>query len=370
VDTLREQIQAFLSLPREARTRARRAAVLGALGVPHPSHFIEEVWTGQWEAGIDRLLDPANTRIRPLEPTDFHFKWALGAFNALPASVRARLFALKVEASGLRAPILALLCESGVAPSDFEVVDLVALSKVHAEAAVTVRVPDGRTCHFEVSHFAPSAAGLYGGAARVFGLRTAPACTHRLPHGGQVLLEVPLEGIRLDLADLSWQDVGPVWPNAVQGAADHDALGDVLGTILRDPHYVLTPAGEVASIHNYELFHEIGGLRFGFVEPTFLILWRAALRQDPGMHRSLLLRMFDAYRTAYLQKHGEVRSRWGDLEAYLTANAQAVQEYLEGKQDWREALDAVRQRAYRDPARWIERLREVYATSVAELSDA
>jgi hypothetical protein len=187
VETLPQQIRAFLALPRETRTRERREAVLRALGVPHPSRFIEEVWTSQWEVGIDRLLDPANTRIRPLEPTDFHFKWALEAFNGLPASVRARLFELKVEANGLRGPILVLLDAGGLSAHEFEVVDLVALSKVHAEAAATVRIPDGRTCQFEVSHFAAAAEELYAGVARLFRLR-ATTYIHRLPSGGLVLL--------------------------------------------------------------------------------------------------------------------------------------------------------------------------------------
>ena len=62
--------------------RQERPPSLRALGVPHPSDFIQEVWTDQWELGIDRLLNSANLRIRSLEPTDFHFKWALGVYLA------------------------------------------------------------------------------------------------------------------------------------------------------------------------------------------------------------------------------------------------------------------------------------------------
>lgn len=367
IHTLLQQIQAFLSLPKEARTRDRREAVLQALGVSHPSRFIEEVWTSQWEAGIDRLLDPANTRIRPLEPTDFHFKWALEAFNGLPAAVRARLFALKIEANGLRGPILALLDASGLSTHEFEVVDLIALSKVHAEAAATLRIHDGRTCQVEVSHFAPAAAELYAGAARLFQLRTATTYILRLASGGQILLEVPLHGTHLDAEDLSPEEMGPRWPVAIRGVARHDALGDVLGTILRDPHYVLTRSGEVASIHNYELFHDIGGFRFGFVEPIFLGLWRKLCGPDPGEGRTLLHRMFEEYRTAYIEKRREIQARWGELEAYLTAHQQAIQEYLQGQQDWRDALAAVRGRAFRDPAQWMQTLLEAYRDSYPDL---
>jgi len=363
LDTLLQQIRAFLSLPKEARTRDRREAVLQALGVPPPSRFIEEVWTGTWEAGIDRLLDPANTRIRPLEPTDFHFKWALEAFNGLPAPVRARLFVLKIEANGLRGRILALLDAAGLSTREFEVVDLVALSKVHAEAAATLRIHDGRTCQVEVSHFAPAAAELYAGAARLFQLRTSTTHVHRLASGDQILLEIPLDGMHLDAEDLSPEDVGPRWSMAVQGVARHDALGDVLGTILRDPHYVLTQSGEVASIHNYELFHDIGGFRFGFVEPIFLSLWRKLRGPDPGEERALLQRMFEEYRAAYIEKQGEIQTRWGELEAYLAERQQAIQEYLQGQQDWRAAVVAARDRALRDPARWMQTLLEAYRDS-------
>ncbi len=370
MDTLLQQIQAFLSQPREAKTRERREAVLQALGVPHPSRFIEEVWTSQWETGIDRLLDPANTRIRPLEATDFHFRWALEAFNGLPSQVRARLFALKVEANGLRGPILALLDAAGLSTHEFEVVDLVVLSKVHAEAAVTVCTHDGRTCQFEVSHFAPAAEELYAGAARLFHLRTAITYIHRLPTGGQILLEVPLHGIRLDDEELPQQDMGRLWPLAIRGVARHDALGDVLGTILRDPHHILTRSGEVVSIHNYELFHDIGGFRFGFVEPIFLSLWRKLRRPDPGEARDLLHRMFEEYRTAYIEKREAIQSRWSELQEYLAGYRETIQEYLKEEQNWREAVEAVRERAFRDPARWVQTLLEAYRETYPDLPEA
>jgi hypothetical protein len=367
METLLRQIQHFLSLAKEARTRQRREAVLQALGVPHPSRFLEEVWTSQWEAGIDRLLDPANTRIRPLETTDFHFKWALEAFNALPALVRGRLFSLKIDPNGLRGPILALLDASGVSTHEFDVVDLVALSKVHAEAAVTVRTRDGRTCQFEVSHFAPTAEELYAGAARLFHLRTATTYIHTLPNGGKILLEVPVHGMRLDADDLSPAEVRPIWPLAVRGAARHDALGDVLGTILRDPHYILTPSGEVVSIHNYELFHDIGGFRFGFVEPVFLSLWRRLRGAQPDEDRTLLRRMVEEYRAAYVEKRQAIQGRWGEVAAYLAAHHQAIQEYVREEEDWRAVVDAVRERAFGDPARWVQTLLEAYRGSHPEL---
>ncbi len=369
MDTLLRQIQDFLSLPKTARTRERREAVLQALGVPHPSRFIEEVWTSQWEAGIDRLLNPGNTRIRPLETTDFHFKWALEAFNALPAQVRGRLFSMKIEANDLRGPILALMDATGVSTHEFEVVNLVALPKVHAEAAVSVRTRDGRDCHFEVSHFAPMAEELYAGAARLFHLRTATTYIHPLPSGGKILLEVPVHGMRLDAEDLSSAEVRPIWPLAVRGAARHDALGDVLGTILRDPHYILTPSGEVVSIHNYELFHDIGGFRFGFVEPIFLSLWRRLSGVHPPGDPALLQKMVEEYRTAYVEKRQAIQGRWGELEGYFTAHQQAIQEYIKGEQDWREVVASVRGRAFRDPTRWIQTLLEAYRGSHPELPE-
>ena len=369
MDTLFQQIQAFLSLPREARTREGREALLQALGVPHPSRFIEEVWTSQWEAGIDRLLDPANTRIRPLEPTDFHFKWALEAFNGLPAPVRARLFSMKIEANGLRGPVLALLDTAGLPTHAFEVTDLVALPKVHAEASATVRIHDGRTCQLDLSHFAPEAEALYAGAARLFRLRTAATYIHILPKGGRVLLEIALHGMRLDDEHLPQEEMRRLWPLAIRGVARHDALGDVLGTILRDPHHILTPSGEVASIHNYELFHEIGGFRFGFVEPIFLSLWRRLRRSDPGEGRAFLHRMFEEYRIAYVEKRQEIQTRWSVLEEYLTAQQQAIREYLKGQQDWGEVVAAVKERAFRDPAQWVRTLLEAYRESYPDLPE-
>jgi hypothetical protein len=259
---------------------------------------------------------------------------------------------------------------SGLSTHEFEVVDLVALSKVHAEAAATVRTPDGRTCQFEVSHFAPAAEELYTGAARLFGLRTATTYIHRLPGGGQILLEVPVHGMRLDAEELPRKDLARVWPLAVRGVARHDALGDVLGTILRDPHHILSKSGEVISIHNYELFHDIGGLRFGFVEPIFLSLWRRLRGPDPAQGRVLLHRMFEEYRSAYISKGEEIQARWSELEEYLTAHQQEIQDYLKGEQDWREAIAAVKERAFRDPADWVKTLLEAYRESHPDLPTA
>jgi hypothetical protein len=364
---LRQQVEAFLSVPQAARTREAREAILRALGVPHPARFMEEVWTSQWEAGVDRLLDPANTRIRPLEPTDFHFKWALEAFNALPTQVRARLFALKVEANGLGGPIRSLVEAAGLSADDFEVADLVALDKVHAEAAVTVRVQGGQTCRFEVSHFAPSVEALFASVASLFQLPTATTFIHRLPAGGQVLLQVPLQGIRLDEDDLPPGDAERLWPLAVRGVARHDALGDVLGTILRDPHHVLTPSGEVASIHNYELFHEIGGFRFGFVEPIFLSLWRRLRGADPDQGRTLFLAMVEGYRRAYVAQRDGIRERWAEVEEVLRRHQETIREYLSGQQEWQEAVVAARARAFRDPAGWVQTLVEACRESHPDL---
>jgi hypothetical protein len=147
-------------------------------------------------------------------------------------------------------------------------------------------------------------------------------------------------------------------------------LGDVLGTILRDPHYILTQSGEVVSIHNYELFHDIGGFRFGFVEPTFLALWRHLRGAQPGEDRTLLRRMVEEYRTAYIEKRQAIQGRWGDLEAYFVAHQQAIQEYVRQDQDWRSVVAAVRDRAFRDPDRWVQTLLEAYRGSHPELPEA
>lgn len=123
------------------------------------------------------------------------------------------------------------------------------------------------------------------------------------------------------------------------------------------------------SIHHYELFHDIGGFRFGFLEPIFLSLLRNLRGPDPGEARDLLLRMFEEYRMAYIEKREEIQVRWNELEEYLAGHQERIQEYLKEELNWREAVVAVRERAFRDPARWVQTLLEPYRESYPDLPE-
>lgn len=354
MDRLAALVGEFLQLPKSERTRPRRERLLAELGVHHPGRFLDAVWAPHWDEAIDRLLDPAQTLIRPLDVSDFHFKWGLGAFNALPSAVRARIFAMKLEANALRPVVEALFATAGQHVAGFEVMAMTAVPKVHSEAVVTIRTPDGQARIFEVSHFSPVAEEIYCPAARLFDLATAAVRVESLPRGGKVLLSLPVSGVNLGQGEIPVERLRAEARTIVRGVARHDAMGDVMGTILRDPHQILTPEGTIATIHHYELFHEVEGFHFGFQEPIFGAVGRRLHPGEVDLGPDPVAGLFAEYRAAYAAEAAAIRDGWPTLERHLEASRALIGEYLGEGHDIQAAIDGVKARAFRDPEAWLK----------------
>jgi hypothetical protein len=328
--------------------------ILRALGIKHPVHFLNAVWSSQWENAIDRLLNPHSLYVRPLELSDYHFKWALGAFNTLPQDVRARMFMLKIQPNGLDAPLKALFRRIGVVLEQYDVIDMQAVDKIHSEAVVTLRTLNNLTFSFELSHFALASEEIFVPIAELFTIPVEPIVVFTTPHGEKVGLELSRGEERLLSEHLTIEFFEAQWERIVQQVAEHDAFGDALGTINRDVHYCINSQNQVLSFHHRELFHEFSEYHYGFFEPVYLFVNRKLPQGFLGTERERLALLYRVYKEAYMQKNNKIRSRWNELEAVLRNAEALLQEYFGGKGSVDTVVIAVKARLFQNVEQWLD----------------
>ncbi len=350
----------YLRLPERERTREGRLSALRMLKVPNPEKFLDSVWSPQWEHAVDRLLDPTNLRFRPLELNDFHFKWALGSFNHLPREVRSSLLAVKIKRTGLEEAVDDLLASAGHEGVAWDVVDFEASGKVHVESVATLQVRGGQRLRVELSHFAPAAERIYEEVASAGGLPAVPTVVFTPPGRPNVLLQLLPEGINPLSAEADEAFFQEAWRPLLVGVAKLDALGDALGTIVRDAHHLYTTEGEVVSIHNYELFHDLGEYRFGFLDPIFTYLdERLPEGVDVG-GEDRLEALFGQYKSVYLETQATLQGRWDALGACLQGLGPWIEEYLSGQRSVEAVVEGVRQRLFRDGEAWLANIHDSF----------
>lgn len=357
---LESALSTYLRLPERERTREGRLSVLRLLKIPNPEKFLDNVWSPQWELAVDKLLDPTNLRIRPLELNDFHFKWALGSFNYLPKEIRACLFALKIRPTDLEGALDDLLAAAGQAGTDWDVVDFEASGKVHVESAVTLQVDAGPRLRVEISHFAPAAEKIFEEVASTAGLPGVPTVVHTPPGKATLLLQIPPEGVNPLSPEADESFFRDNWQPLLIGVAKQDVLGDALGTIVRDAHHVFTEGGEVVSIHNYELFHDLGEYRFGFLDPIFASLDERVPQDVDLGGADRLEALFRQYRDVYLEKQLELQKGWSALEACLKELSPWIEEYVGGQRPVQEIVEGVHSRVFLDGEAWLANIHDSF----------
>lgn len=357
---LESALSTYLRLPERERTREGRLSALRLLKVPNPEKFLDNVWSPQWELAVDRLLEPTNLRIRPLELNDFHFKWALGSFNNLPREVRASLFAIKIRPTGLEEALDSLLAAAGRGGATWDVADFKAVGKVHVESLAVLKLDEGPTAQVELSHFSPASEKIYEEVARTASLPAVPTVAHSPEGRSNVLLQVTPEGLNLLSSEADEEFFRSSWEPVMAGVAKLDAFGDALGTIVRDAHHVYTDAAEVVSIHNYELFHDVGENRFGFLEPIFSYLDERVPEDVDVGGDDRLEALFARYREVYLAEQKALQERWGSLEECLKGLAPWIEDYVGGKVPVAETIEGVHTRLHRDGEDWLTHLHDSF----------
>ena len=342
--------QSYFAGDPATRTREERKNLLRALGVEHPGHFLASVWSPAWEEAVDQALDPRSSSLRPLKPNDFHFKWGVGAINLLPRQTRLNILNLKMKPTGLETAIRALLAKDGYPDKDFTVEDVEILRFIHSEYSMHLRRADSGQVRIEVSHYLPAAEEIFHRFAGPFGVPVTTIHVGTTPHGKKFVLELE-EPDRVELSEAPTERLASFADRIIARAGLHDALGDVLGTIIRDPHYLLSAAGELYSFHHYQLFLDMSKGQLGFFRPVFSLLG-----EELGRERE----WYEKYRDAYVREFREIARR-GDEVVKIVDDARAVvDEYLSSPGEFESVRAGVRQRLQIDPVKRAEMIGKLF----------
>jgi len=343
--------KAYFAKDPAVRTRQERKEFLKALGVEHPGHFLASVWFPAWEEAVDEVLDPRSSHLRPLKPTDFHFKWAVGAINLLPLQTRLNVLSLKMKPTGLEAAIRGLLAKAGHPEKDFVVEDLEVLRFIHSEYSIKLRTADSQQLRVEVSHYLPVAEEIFHRFAELFQLPVTTIYVDKTPRGEKYVLELE-EPDRVELSEVPPERLALFADKIVERVALHDALGDVLGTIMRDPHYLLSAAGELYSFHHYQLFLDMDDDHFGFFLPVF-----AFLGEELGNEKQ----WYEKYRTAYIKGFAGIKDRADEVLQTLEDASDIINEYLGSPGEFPMIRAGVEERLGIDPVERADKIGELFS---------
>ncbi len=379
--SLSAQIDTFLQKPETDRTSEERKEILESLGVKHPAKFLHSVWSTQWEAGIDRLLNPKSLYFRPLARSDFHFKWARGSFNALPQAVKAKVFRMKVQPNGVFEALKSLFAKVGIRVDSLEIKNIELVDKIHSEAAVTVLINGALERTFEISHFNLAGEEIFSRIAERSHIKKEPAHIYTTPQNVKVAFETRLG--KENLLSERWDTTFFLeYRNAIlKEVAEQDAVGDALGTIGRDVHYNLTETGQVYSFHHREIFHPVSDMTPGFFEPIYIFLSRkighsesgASMNQtrpdrnppfppfEKGGYRGDLEELYQVYRSSYLDKNRQLRELWTELQKDLFEMGALIQEYFREDVDVKKVIGEVESRLFLNTADWLDGIYAIFA---------
>ncbi len=350
IQSLQIKTKSYFAKDPATRTRADRKQLLADLGVEHPGHFLSSVWSPNWEDAVDRMLDPRSSALRPLPPSDFHFKWAVGAINLLPLQTRLNILQLKLKPTGLEAAIKRLLEKGGYVADDFEIEDVEVLRFVHSEFSITVRTGGKKQVRVEVSHYLPAAEELFHKFSDAFALPVTTIELGESSGNGKYVLELEEPG-RVELPEASHDSLAASAKKIAAQAGKHDAVGDVLGTIMRDHHYLLDTDGELISFHHYQLFLDLDDDHFGFFRPVFTFLGETIGNEQ---------KWFTEYCESYLTEFDAIKSRAADVLSILDENRELVDRYLGDTGEFSQIRNDVERRLQLDPKQRIKIVAELF----------
>jgi len=348
--SLQIKAKAYFAIDPAVRTHRDRKEFLKVLGVEHPGHFLRSVWTPTWEEAVDEILDPRSSSLRPLNSSEFHFKWAVGAVNLLPLPTRLNILGLKMKPAGLEPAIRGLLAAAGYPDSGFVVEDLEILRSIHAEYSIRLRTADGRGLRIEVSHYLPAAEEIFHRFAGPLNVPVTTVHAASTPRGVKFIMELE-EPDRVELSKTPHERLATFGDNIITRAALHDAVGDILGTVMRDPHYLVAADGELYSFHHYQRFIDLDDEQFGFFQPVFVFLGRQ-LGDEPAW--------FAKYHAAYIREFKVLQSRGDEILHIYDDAGDIIAEYLGASEGIVEAREGIKKRLAFDPERRITTIDELF----------
>ena len=317
----------FFQISASQRKTKDREKILKILGVENTQEFLS-MHIPLWEVRIDELLDPSCTDMLPISISHSYVNWVRGAIRLMPDGARVKVLSSKMKVTGLKKAILQLLSRMAEeAPSDFEVIDVQLVEKVHKDTLFTVRVTGGKEHSMYLSRFGCLGEYIHSGLPGLIGLPVLPVVYHLTPQGEEVLLKPKEEGVNIYLDEgITTSRILREWSWWLDGVARQDALGDCLGTALRFGHYVATPGKKVIMIDNIELFH-LDDTDVRIFEPIYDFLPLKAYPDDKRKREDLQARMQAEYDKAYQDQMGIIVREWGDIERYLIQMRRHIRTY-------------------------------------------
>ncbi len=337
----------------DRRTENDRIEYLANLGIENPKHFLASVWSPQWGDAIDQVFNPNCSRLRPLPRSDAYFPWAVGAINLLPLPTRKNIIGLKMKPAGLEAAIKELLARAGYKDTTFTLEDVTVLDQIHTEYGLTIRTSDSKRVQVEISHYLPMAEEIFHRFSDAFEIPALKVHTGRSNMGGNYIVEMHHpDSVELDKT--SHDQLSAFGDKIISRAGLHDAFGDILGTIMRDSHYLLSRDGELYTYHHYQLFVEMDEDHFGFFRPVFNLL---------GDELGGEAEWFTKYQKAYIESFNAIQNRRHELLSILNDAEPAIAEFLDKDGTFAEVKAAVEKRLQFDPAKRVDTIGQLFLAS-------
>lgn len=224
------------------------------------------------------------------------------------------------------------------------------LRSIHAEYAIKLRTADARQLRVEVSHYLPAAEEIFHHFAERLHVPVATVQVAQTPAGKKFVMELS-EPDHVELTEAPRQRLASFGDKIIQHAALHDAVGDVLGTIMRDPHYLLGADGELLSFHHYQLFMELDNEQFGFFLPVFVLLG-----EELGRERE----WFAKYSDAYVREFSELQARSDEILQMCQETSEIINEYLGDSGELSGVCRGIRERLSFDPKQRVATIGELF----------
>jgi hypothetical protein len=213
-----------------------------------------------------------------------------------------------------------------------------------------LRTADSRQLRVEISHYLPVAEEIFHRFAEPLSVPVTSVLNAATPRGDQFVMELE-ERDRVQLSEAPHERLASFGDKIIERAALHDAVGDVLGTIMRDPHYLLAADGELFSFHHYQLFMELDDEQFGFFLPVFTLLG-----EELGEEQQ----WYEKYRDAYIREFTGVKARGDEILRIFDDASEIINEYLGDSGEISEVREGIRQRLSFDPEQRVATIGELY----------
>ncbi len=330
-----EAVHGYFSVGPTTRNDGERRELLTAMGVPDVDSFLSAPLP-HWQARVDELLDPLNPSLLPIHVSHAYHDWVWGAIAQLPKEVRVRLLQSKWGSTGLNEAAKKLWSLArGTPAGELTIIDAQLAQNPTRETTVTVREEERRSVQFWITTLASEAEMLFAAVAHLCLVPIPPVVHHQTPSGHSLALVADPGGT--PLTDLTAPGFfREQWRWLVDGCARSNALGDAMGWLVREGHYMVSLKRRfVYTTDHTELFHYLPPGQLPDEAPVVKLLAGIAEQVREGGDDAVL----QVYETAYLSQWEIIEERWPRIRELLVERGDLLAAY--GFDDPQQAIDLV-----------------------------